>query len=252
MTCGLLRDKLYLTRQFHYATGVSLFNDKSVVIAPGQKVGLVGYSGAGKSTFVNLILGVYSFQSGQILIFGQDINCVNQSSLRRAISMIPQDPSLFNRTLMENIRYGRPDATDEAVIAAAKQAHAHEFITALDDGYHTCVGERGTKISGGQRQRIAIARAILKNAPILILDEATSQLDSQTEKDIQESMQVLMQNKTSIVIAHRLSTLLDMDRILVLNRGMIVEDGTHQSLLRSDSLYKKLWDAQIGGFLPDH
>ena len=133
--------------QFHYATGVSLFNDKSVVIAPGQKVGLVGYSGSGKSTFVNLILGLYSLQSGQILIDGQDINCVNQSSLRRAISMIPQDPSLFNRTLMENIRYGRPDATDEAVIAAAKQAHAHEFITALDDGYHTCVGERGTKIS---------------------------------------------------------------------------------------------------------
>ena len=237
--------------QFHYATGVSLFNDKSVVIDAGQKVGLVGYSGAGKSTFVNLILGLYELQSGQILIDHQNIQMVTPGSLRRAISMIPQEPSLFNRSLLENIRYGRMDASDAEVVAAAKKAHAHEFIMRLADGYDTLVGERGIKISGGQRQRIAIARAILKDAPILILDEATSQLDSRTEKDIQDSLGGLMQNKTSIVIAHRLSTLLSMDRILVFNRGMIVGDGTHKCLLKENETYKALWDAQVGGFLPE-
>ena len=165
--------------------------------------------------------------------------------------MIPQDPSLFHRSLMENIRYGRADSTDVEVIEAAKKAHAHEFISTLPQGYDSLVGERGVKLSGGQRQRIAIARAILKNAPILILDEATSQLDSVTESLIQESLWELMQNKTTIVIAHRLSTLLHMDRILVFDKGKINEDGTHSELLAKCGLYKHLWDAQVGGFLPD-
>ncbi len=251
-------DQLVVTRgeitfeqvKFYYATGVSLFNEKSVVIHAGQKVGLVGYSGAGKSTFVNLILGLYEVQGGQILIDGQDIQAVTKSSLREAIAMIPQDPSLFHRSLMENIRYGLPSATDKAVIAAAKRAHAHDFIMQTEDGYDTLVGDRGVKLSGGQRQRIAIARAILKNAPILILDEATSQLDSNTETAIQESLWQLMQHKTSLVVAHRLSTLLNMDRILVFSNGTIVEDGSHRQLLKAGGRYKSLWDAQVGGFLP--
>ena len=236
--------------KFHYATGVSLFNEKSVVIEAGQKVGLVGYSGAGKSTFVNLILGLYELQGGQILIDGQNIQEFSKSSLRSAIAMIPQDPSLFHRSLMDNIRYGQTNATDKEVIAAAKRAHAHDFIMNLESGYDTLVGDRGTKLSGGQRQRIAIARAILKNAPILILDEATSQLDSNTETAIQESLWQLMAHKTSLVIAHRLSTLLHMDRILVFHNGTIVEDGSHRQLLKAGGRYKALWDAQVGGFLP--
>jgi ATP-binding cassette subfamily B protein len=185
------------------------------------------------------------------LIDGQDIRDVTQDSLRENIAMIPQDPSLFHRSLMENIRYGRIDTTDEEVIEAAKKAHAHGFIEKLQQGYGSLVGERGIKLSGGQRQRIAIARAILKNAPILILDEATSQLDSVTENLIQESLWKLMQNKTTIVIAHRLSTLLHMDRILVFDKGKIVEDGTHSDLLTKGGVYKNLWDAQVGGFLDD-
>jgi ATP-binding cassette subfamily B protein len=200
---------------------------------------------------VNLILRLYDVTEGCILIDGQDIRDVTQESLRASIAMIPQDPSLFHRSLMENVRYGRTDASDEDVIEAAKRAHAHEFIRTLPQGYASLVGERGVKLSGGQRQRIAIARAILKNAPILILDEATSQLDSVTEILIQESLWSLMQGKTTIVIAHRLSTLLQMDRILVFDRGKIVEDGTHQELLSKVGLYKILWDAQVGGFLPD-
>jgi ATP-binding cassette subfamily B protein len=184
------------------------------------------------------------------LIDGQDIQAVTKSSLREAIAMIPQDPSLFHRSLMENIRYGLPSATDKAVIAAAKRAHAHDFIMQTEDGYDTLVGDRGVKLSGGQRQRIAIARAILKNAPILILDEATSQLDSNTETAIQESLWQLMQHKTSLVVAHRLSTLLNMDRILVFSNGTIVEDGSHRQLLKAGGRYKSLWDAQVGGFLP--
>lgn len=237
--------------QFQYDEAESLFENKSVVIEPGQKVGLVGYSGSGKSTFVNLILRLFDVTKGQILIDGQDIRTVKQDSLRQAIGMIPQDPSLFHRSLMENIRYGRAQATDADVIEAAKRAHAHEFIEVLPKGYGSLVGERGIKLSGGQRQRIAIARAILKNAPILILDEATSQLDSVSEYYIQESLWALMQNKTTLVIAHRLSTLLNMDRILVFDKGKIVEEGNHQSLLAKDGLYKKLWKAQIGGFLLD-
>jgi ATP-binding cassette subfamily B protein len=237
--------------KFNYKGATPIFSDKSVAINSGQKVGLVGYSGGGKSTFVNLILRLYDVTDGRILIDGQDIRDVTQDSLHSMIATIPQDPSLFHRSLIENIRYGRMDATNEEVIEAAKHAHAHEFITKLPQGYESLVGERGVKLSGGQRQRIAIARAILKNAPILILDEATSQLDSITESHIQESLWELMQNKTTLVIAHRLSTLLQMDRILVFDQGKIVEDGTHQALLSKEGLYKTLWDSQVGGFLGD-
>ncbi|MES2215560.1 MAG: ABC transporter ATP-binding protein [Pseudomonadota bacterium] len=237
--------------KFHHKGTSALFENKSIEILPGQKVGLVGYSGGGKSTFVNLILRLYDVTDGAVLVDDQDVRDVTQDSLRSSISMIPQDPSLFHRSLMENIRYGRIEATDEEVMEAAKRAHAHEFIEKLPEGYESLVGERGVKLSGGQRQRIAIARAILKNAPILILDEATSQLDSVTENMIQESLEELMQGKTTIVIAHRLSTLLHMDRILVFDKGKIVEDGEHKELLEKDGLYKQLWDAQVGGFLMD-
>ncbi|MDW9178604.1 ABC transporter ATP-binding protein [Legionella pneumophila] len=237
--------------KFHYHGNYSLFQNKSVTIESGQKVGLVGYSGSGKSTFVNLILRLYEVVDGQILIDDQNLSDVTQESLRQAISMIPQDPSLFHRSLMDNIRYGRTEARDEEVISASKKAHAHEFISLLPEGYESLVGERGVKLSGGQRQRIAIARAILKNAPILMLDEATSQLDSITESHIQESLWELMQGKTTLVVAHRLSTLLHMDRILVFDKGHIVEDGTHMELLSCGGLYKTLWDAQVGGFLPE-
>ncbi|MBP6950664.1 MAG: ABC transporter ATP-binding protein [Alphaproteobacteria bacterium] len=236
---------------FQYPNMSPLFSNKSILIKPGQKVGLVGYSGSGKTTFVNLILRLFDIQSGQILIDDQDIAGVTQDSLRKAISFIPQDPTLFHRTLLDNIRYGKPDAFEEDVIVAAQKAHAHEFIMTLPQEYHTPVGERGMKLSGGQRQRISIARAILKNAPILILDEATSALDSFTEANIQDSLSTLMTGKTTMVIAHRLSTLLNMDRILVFDRGKIVEDGTHEALLAKQGLYHSLWEAQVGGFLPD-
>lgn len=236
---------------FHYKGAEPLFEDKSVTIAPYQKVGLVGYSGSGKTTFINLILRLFDVTGGRILIDGQDIRDVTQDSLRAAIATIPQDPSLFHESLMENIRYGKITATDGEVMRAAKKAHAHEFIKELPEGYHTLVGERGIKISGGQRQRIAIARAVLKDAPILILDEATSQLDSLTESDIQDSLWDLMENKTTLVVAHRLSTLLYMDRIMVFDQGEIVQDGSHQELVLAEGLYKTLWDAQVGGFLPE-
>jgi ATP-binding cassette subfamily B protein len=235
---------------FKYARNKNIFADASIVIPPKQKVGLVGFSGSGKTTFVNLILRYFEIESGEILIDGQNIADVTQESLRSQIGVIPQDSILFHRTIMENIRYGRLDATDEEVIEAAKKAHAHQFITNLPDGYNSHVGERGAKLSGGQRQRISIARAILKNAPILILDEATSALDSVTEKYIQDSLHELMQGKTVIVIAHRLSTLLDMDRILVFSRGHIVEDGTHKELLAKKGHYFRLWEMQTGEFLP--
>ena len=235
---------------FFYKGTAPLFQNKSVTIKPGQKLGLVGYSGSGKTSFVNIILRLYELSAGRILIDGQDISEVTQNSLHANIGMIPQEPTLFHRSLIENIRYGRIGASDEEVIEAAKHAHADKFITNLPEGYNALVGERGVKLSGGQRQRIAIARAFLKNAPILILDEATSQLDSITESDIQESLWELMQNKTTIVIAHRLSTLLHMDRILVFDKGKIVGDGSHQELLEQEGLYKTLWNAQVGGFLP--
>ncbi|WP_232317324.1 ABC transporter ATP-binding protein [Candidatus Nucleicultrix amoebiphila] len=237
---------------FHYKLDTPLFQNLTVTINGGEKVGLVGFSGSGKSTFASLILRLFDVQKGLVLIDGQDVSKVTQESLRENIGMIPQDPTLFHRTLMENIRYGRLQATDSEVIGAAKQAHVHEFVQKMTHGYETMVGERGVKISGGQRQRVAIARAMLKNAPILILDEATSSLDSVTEELIQESLFELMKEKTTLVIAHRLSTLLYMDRILVFDKGAIVEDGTHEELLKMNGLYTKLWEAQISGFLPEY
>lgn len=234
---------------FRYDKGHDIFSDKSIIIHPGEKVGLVGSSGSGKSTFVNLILRFFEIDSGQIRIDGHDVKKATQESLRNQIGLIPQDPVLFHRSLMENIRYGRLDATDEEVIESSKKAHCHEFILNLKDGYHSLVGERGVKLSGGQRQRIAIARAILKNAPILILDEATSSLDSVTENYIQESLALLMKDKTTIVIAHRLSTLFHMDRILVFNNGRIVEEGSHSELINTEGHYAQLWNMQAGGFL---
>lgn len=237
---------------FAYNKNRDVFKHLSVEIPAGQKVGLVGFSGSGKTTFVNLILRFYDIQSGNIFIDNQDIAQVTQDSLRAQIAMIPQDPALFHRTLMENIRYGRLDATDEEVIAVSKLAHLHEFIEKLDGGYEALVGERGIKLSGGQRQRIAIARAMLKNAPIFLLDEATSALDSMTEKLIQESLKKLMENRTTIVIAHRLSTLADMDRILVFHQGKIIEEGTKNSLLEHNGHFAKLWAMQTDGFLPEN
>ena len=236
---------------FHYSEGAHLFKNKSISIEPGQKVGLVGLSGSGKSSFVNLILRLFDVESGQILIDGQNIKAVQQDSLREQIAMIPQDVTLFHRSLMDNIRYGRIDADDAEVIEASKRAHCHEFISQLAEGYQSLVGERGIKLSGGQRQRIAIARAMLKNAPILILDEATSALDSMTEKLIQESLHQLMQGRTTIVIAHRLSTLAEMDRILVFEQGQIIEDGSHETLISIPSHYSHMWKMQAGGFLPE-
>ena len=237
---------------FHYSEGAQLFNNKNILIHSGEKIGLVGFSGSGKSTFVNLILRLFEVEVGEITIDGQNINAVTQESLRESVAFIPQDISLFHRTLIENIRYGRSDASDAEVIEAAKKAHCHEFISQLNDGYESMVGERGIKLSGGQRQRIAIARALLKNAPILILDEATSALDSVTEKYIQDALHHLMQGKTTLVIAHRLSTLSAMDRILVLDNGQIIESGTHAELLQQQGHYATMWHMQAGGFLPEH
>ena len=236
---------------FSYAAGKPVFQNLKVSIPPGEKVGLVGFSGSGKSTLLNLMLRLFEPQSGSILIDEQDIQTVSQESLRATIAMIPQDPMLFHRSLMENIRYGRLDASDEEVIDAAKKAHAHEFIIDTGEGYESLVGERGVKLSGGQRQRIALARAILKNASILLLDEATSALDSITERLIQESLAGLMRDKTVMVIAHRLSTLSHLDRILVFHEGGIVEDGNHSQLLRLNGHYARMWSMQAGGFLPD-
>lgn len=236
---------------FHYQKGHKLFENKHVHIKGGSKVGLVGFSGSGKTTFVNLILRLFEVESGCILIDGQDISTVTQDSLHQKISMIPQDPQLFHRSLMENIRYGKLTATDEEVIEAAKITHCHEFITMLPDGYDSLVGERGIKLSGGQRQRIAIARTWLKNAPILILDEATSALDSVTEKYIQEGLKKLMENNTTIVIAHRLSTLSTMERILVFDKGHIIEEGSHEQLLARGGHYARMWHMQAGGFMPE-
>ena len=236
---------------FNYADGLSIFDDLSISIAAGEKVGLVGFSGSGKSTFVNLILRLFELQAGTIHIDGQDIDRVTQESLRAAISMIPQDPMLFHRTLMNNIRYGRLDATDDEVVTAAKKAHAHDFILQTEHQYESMVGERGVKLSGGQRQRIALSRAILKNAPIVLMDEATSSLDSVTERKIQESLDYLMGDKTVIVIAHRLSTIAHLDRILVFHEGRIIEQGSHDQLLLSNGHYARMWDMQAGGFLPD-
>ncbi len=234
---------------FSYLAQKKVFDHLCVTIQPGQRVGLVGFSGSGKSTFVNLILRLFDPQSGQILIDGVDIRDMTQDALHAQISLIPQDPSLFHRTLLENIRYGRLEATNAEVIEAARKAHAHDFIERTKERYDSLVGERGVKLSGGQRQRIAIARVILKDAPILILDEATSSLDSLTEKAIQDTLDLAMNGKTVIVVAHRLSTIAHLDRILVFDQGRIIEDGTHTELLALGGAYHKLWKMQAGGFL---
>lgn len=236
---------------FGYRKNKPVFKNLSLTLEAGKKIGLVGFSGSGKSTFVNLILRFYDINRGKILIDQQDIALCTQESLRSQIAMIPQDPSLFHRSLLENIRYGRLDASDAEVIEASKLAHCHEFIEKCEEGYQSLVGERGIKLSGGQRQRIAIARAILKNAPILILDEATSSLDSVTEKLIQDSLEKLMQNRTTIIIAHRLSTLSNMDEILVFDKGELIERGTQESLLKTQGHFSQLWNMQINGFLPE-
>jgi ATP-binding cassette subfamily B multidrug efflux pump len=242
---------------FHYGKEAGVIDDFDLHIRPGEKVGLVGRSGAGKSTIVNLLLRFYDAEGGRVLIDGTDIATVTQESLRAQIGVVTQDTSLLHRSVRENISYGRPDATEDEIVAAAKLAEAHDFIQTLVDpkgrtGYDAHVGERGVKLSGGQRQRIAIARVLLKNAPILVLDEATSALDSEVEAAIQGQLQVLMRGKTVIAIAHRLSTIAALDRLVVIEQGRIVEQGTHAELLEVGGEYAKLWLRQSGGFLePD-
>lgn len=231
-------------------TGDTLFKDLSLTIKPGEKVGLVGLSGSGKTTLTKLLLRFADIDSGTINIDGQDISHVTQTSLRQSIAYVPQEPLLFHRSIKENIAYGNPNATEKAIIAAAKKAGAYDFITKLEQGFDTTVGERGVKLSGGQRQRIAIARAILKDAPILVLDEATSALDSESETLIQKSLETLMHGRTSIVVAHRLSTIAKLDRIIVMQDGKIIEDGTHAKLqAKKHGVYARLWRYQSGGFI---
>ena len=242
------------TISFHYPDSSkkqAVFDKLQLTIPAGNKIGLIGPSGGGKSTLTRLLLRFEDIQAGAIRIDKQNITDVTQSSLHRAIGYVPQDPLLFHRSIRENIAYGKLDASNEEIEGAARRAYALDFITALPDGLNTIVGERGVKLSGGQRQRIAIARAILKDAPILVLDEATSALDSESEHYIQKALQELMQNRTTIVIAHRLSTIQKMDRIIVLDEGAIVEQGTHAELLRASGLYKRLWKHQSGGFIEE-
>jgi ATP-binding cassette subfamily B multidrug efflux pump len=243
---------------FAYGASASLagpvIDNLNLHIRPGEKIGLVGRSGAGKSTIVNLLLRFYDIAQGRVLIDGQDIALATQDSLRAQIGMVTQDTSLLHRSVSDNIRYGRPDAADADMVAAAKRAEADEFIVTLGDaggrkGYQAHVGERGVKLSGGQRQRIAIARVMLKDAPILLLDEATSALDSEVEAAIQQSLNRLMEGKTVVAIAHRLSTIAAMDRLIVLDKGRVVEEGNHYALLAQGGLYARLWAHQSGGFL---
>jgi ATP-binding cassette subfamily B multidrug efflux pump len=249
------RGEIHFERvQFAYGAGPAVIDQLDLHIRPGEKIGLVGRSGAGKSTVVNLLLRFYDLSGGRITIDGQGIATVTQTSLRAQVGMVTQDNSLLHRSVRDNILYGRPDATDAQMIAAARRAEAHEFIEALVDpqgrrGYDAHVGERGVKLSGGQRQRIAIARVMLKDAPILLLDEATSALDSEVERAIQVSLYRLMEGKTVVAIAHRLSTIAAMDRLIVLDRGRIVEQGDHRALLARGGLYARLWAHQSGGFL---
>jgi ATP-binding cassette, subfamily B, multidrug efflux pump len=239
---------------FHYGREDGVLENFSLSIAPGEKVGLVGASGAGKSTIASLLLRLHDVEGGRILVDGQDIATVTQDSLRQQIAVVTQDTSLLHRSIRDNIAYGRPESSDDEIVRAARLAHAHDFILELEDdggrtGYDARVGERGVKLSGGQRQRIAIARVILKDAPILVLDEATSALDSEIEAAIQDALTTLMRGKTVIAIAHRLSTIAALDRLVVIDRGRIVEEGSHAELLRSSGLYARLWSRQSGGFL---
>ena len=228
-----------------------ILRDFNLKIKPGERVGLVGPSGAGKTTLVNLLMRFYDPNNGEILVDGQNIRDISQDSLRENIAFIPQEPTMFNRTLRENIAYGKENATDTEIRRAAKRAAAHEFIMGTDKKYDSMVGDRGIKLSGGQKQRVAIARAFLKDAPILVLDEATSALDSETEVAIQKSFDELAMGRTTVAIAHRLSTLRNMDRIVVLKDGHIIEQGTHAQLLRKRGEYARLWNMQSGGFLQD-
>jgi ATP-binding cassette, subfamily B, bacterial len=234
---------------FYYYENQKIFNKFNFSIEPGERVALIGPSGGGKTTIVKMLLRFMDIHGGEILVDGQNTAKVTQDSLRKNISLVPQEPILFHRTLLENIQYGKPGATKAEVIAAAKLAHCHEFIARFPEAYETFVGERGVKLSGGERQRVAIARAILKNAPILILDEATSSLDSESELLIQDALKNLMRGKTTMVIAHRLSTIMQMDRIVVLERGKITEQGKHEELLKAkQGTYQRLWGIQAGGF----
>jgi len=234
---------------FHFHKESPVLTELNLRVAGGEKIALVGPSGAGKSTVTKLLLRLYDVERGAIKIDAQDIAAITQDSLREHIAFVPQEPILFHRSLLDNIRYGRREATDQEVVEAAKKAHCHEFISKLPLQYEAFVGERGIKLSGGERQRVAIARAILKNAPILVLDEATSSLDSESEMLIQDALAVLMQGKTVVVIAHRLSTIMKMDRIIVIDAGTVVAEGTHLELINQEGLYKKLWSIQAGGFL---
>ena len=236
---------------FLYGGVQQVFDGLDLEIKAGEKIGLIGTSGAGKSSLIKLLLRFYDVQSGQICIDGQNIVDVDLDSLRQNIAIIPQDISLFNHSILDNIRYGRFEATDAEVIAAAKQAYAHDFIEDLPEGYQTIVGERGVRLSGGQRQRIAIARAILKDAPILVLDEATSALDSESERLIQQSLEGVMEGKTVIAVAHRLSTINHLDRLIVIENGKIIEEGNHADLIAQNGVYAKLWSMQSGGFIKD-
>lgn len=249
-TCRIKEGKIVFDHvSFAYGDSADVFKDFDLVIKAGEKIGLVGSSGAGKTTITKLILRFIDVPEGKITIDGQDITKITQDDLRGNIAYVPQDPVLFHRTLGDNIAYGKPGATKEEIIEVAKKANAHDFIMELPYGYETLVGERGVKLSGGERQRIAVARAMLKNAPILILDEATSSLDSLSEKQVQEAFTRLMENRTTIVIAHRLSTVRKMDRILVLNDGAISEEGTHQELLAKKGAYYEFWAHQSDGFI---
>ena len=237
--------------RFAYPSRPPLFDGFDLRIAPGEKVGLVGRSGGGKTTLTRLLLRFADLEAGAIEIGGQNIARISQASLRESIATVPQEPAMFHRSIADNIRFGRPSATDDEVRRAAELAHATEFITDLPAGFDTLVGERGVKLSGGQRQRIAIARAILKDAPILVLDEATSALDSESEKHIQEALWALMRDRTAIVIAHRLSTVRRMDRLVVLDAGNVIEQGRHDQLLAARGHYAALWAHQSGGFLQE-